>query len=628
MRRLVVTAGLLAALAGLPAPAVGASGDQLRLTESGRARFPSRAYILTLPGAASLGTASVHVTENGEPVSGLSVVPISAAGNDQTAIVLVIDGSESMKGSAIEGAMAAARALAQHRGPNQKLAVVMFNETTSVLLPFSTDEAEIDAALSGTPDLAAGTHIYDGVQTAISLMKGADVASGAIVVLSDGVDTGSTASLESVAIGARNAHTRIFSVGLEVARVFKPASLMKLADLAGGTYSEAASTDELAAIYDGLGTQLGSEYVLRYRSAAERGESVNVSVKVDGFPEPVTSRYVAPVLNATGAPFHRSAREVFWLSVAAMVAVSFVSAGLIALGLLALLRPQRPNIRKRLAEFVSLAVVGGDKNHGAMITNRFLGGAERSLERTWWWARFKDELEIAGIRIPAVQIVLWSFVAMLFVMWLMYVLGLVIFAPVGVAVPLVVRALVRRRLERRRKAFADQLPDNLQVLASALRAGHSFVGALSVVVDDAADPARTEFRRVVADEQLGVPLEDALEVVARRMENRDLEQVALLAALQRQTGGNSAEVLDRVTETIRERFELRRLVRTLTAQGRMSRWVVSLLPVFLIVAITLLNPEYMEPLYSHPVGRVLLVIAAVMVVTGSIVIKRIVSIKV
>ena len=120
----------------------------------------------------------------------------------------------------------------------------------------------------------------------------------------------------------------------------------------------------------------------------------------------------------------------------------------------------------------------------------------------------------------------------------------------------------------------------------------------------------------------------SLHVVVERMESRELEQVALVASLQRQTGGNTAEVLDRVTETIRERFELRRTVRTLTAQGRLSRWVVSLLPLFLLLVISLLNPGYMHPLFATTPGRIALVFAAVMVVAGSVVIKRIINIKV
>jgi tight adherence protein B len=258
-----------------------------------------------------------------------------------------------------------------------------------------------------------------------------------------------------------------------------------------------------------------------------------------------------------------------------------------------------------------------------------LARAEKSVEGTRWWTRFKEDLELAGIKTPAVHIVLATVVATMVAMWLLAVLaGSLLFAPLGLVVAFVVNGAIKRRVERKRKLFADQLPDNLQVLSSALRAGHSLVGALSVVIDDCAEPSRSELRRVIADEQLGVPLDEALGVVVRRMNNLDLQQVALVASLQHETGGNTAEVLDRVAETVRARSELRRLVKTLTTQGRMSRWIVSFLPVGLLGLITLINPEYMEPLYTSSVGRVLLGLAAVMVVSGSLVIRRIVDIKV
>jgi len=112
------------------------------------------------------------------------------------------------------------------------------------------------------------------------------------------------------------------------------------------------------------------------------------------------------------------------------------------------------------------------------------------------------------------------------------------------------------------------------------------------------------------------------------MDNRDLEQVALVAELQRQSGGNMAEVLDRVVETIRSRTDLRRLVRTLTAQGRMARWILTSLPVFLALFLTLLNPHYMSPLFSSNGGQIALVFAGLSITAGSYVIKRIVDIKV
>jgi tight adherence protein B len=195
-------------------------------------------------------------------------------------------------------------------------------------------------------------------------------------------------------------------------------------------------------------------------------------------------------------------------------------------------------------------------------------------------------------------------------------------------VPVAALALLNRRVAKERARFAAQLPDNLQVIASAMRAGHSLVGALQVVVQDAPEPAKSELELVLADERMGVTLEDAFATVVRRMDSKDLSQVALVAALQRETGGNTAEVIDRVNETMRDRLALRRLVSSLTAQGRLSRWVLTAIPVALLALLTTINPAYMSPLYTTPLGKALLTVGAVMVVSGSLVIKRIVNIKV
>jgi len=280
-------------------------------------------------------------------------------------------------------------------------------------------------------------------------------------------------------------------------------------------------------------------------------------------------------------------------------------------------------VRARVSDYVTMP----QQEEGDALASRIFVGTERSLERTRWWSRFKQALELGDITIPPVQIVVGTLVLTLFAMWLFSQIAGVLFL-VGLLVPFVVRALIIGKIKRKRRLFGEQLPDNLDVLASGLRAGHSLTGALAVVVTNAPEPSRSEFQRVLADEQLGISLEDALEVIVKRMKSRDLEQVALVASVQGETGGNAAEVLDRVTESIRERQELRRLVRTLTAQGRLARWVVSAIPVGLLLIISLLNPDYMKPLFTHTSGRIMLVIAALMVTAGSVVIGKIVDIEV
>jgi tight adherence protein B len=148
------------------------------------------------------------------------------------------------------------------------------------------------------------------------------------------------------------------------------------------------------------------------------------------------------------------------------------------------------------------------------------------------------------------------------------------------------------------------------------------------MVDNADEPSQRELRRVLADDQLGLPVDEALRHVADRMTNRDLQQVALLSELQRTAGGNAAEVLDTVVETIRERADIRRLLRTLTAQGRMARWILTAIPVVVAAFLTLIQPDVMSPLYTTTGGHVALLIATLMVVAGSICIQRIVDIEV
>jgi tight adherence protein B len=296
-------------------------------------------------------------------------------------------------------------------------------------------------------------------------------------------------------------------------------------------------------------------------------------------------------------------------------------------------RPGRappPPVRARVAAFTSPAASGSNEHSAAPVEMGVPGPVERSLEGTRWWATLEEALEIARIDRPAIRIVyLTAAGAVLGALVLGTLAGTPLVAVLTLAaVPLAVRATIRQRLRHQRALFVDQLPSHLQETAAAMRAGNSIVGALASVAQGASEPTRSEFQRVIADERLGVPLEDALRIVAHRMASDDMDQVALVAALHQRTGGNMAEVFDRVAEGLRERAELRRDLVALTAQARLSRWVVTALPPALLAVIWVLNPEYTRPLFHTGIGRILLAVAAGMVVAGSFVIKRIVEIEI
>ncbi len=627
MRRIVAAslAAVVAALAAGSSTAAAAADSGLRLVDSA-GRFPERAYVLALPPRLPLDRSRVKVTESGNRVSNLTVVPASAADPGDFGVVLLLDASLTMRGKPIADAMDAARAFASRRPPNQKLAIVSFNSETRLLLPFTSNDRQIENALSQTPQTRYGTVVYDAIGYALDLLKESGAKVGTIVLLSDGQNVGSRSTVEDSMRRLKEDNVRLFSVGLRTPAYYGP-PLRRMAEISNGSYSEVSNSSSITRIYDALGLKLANEYLVRYRSLAGPSEPVRVKIHIEGVKGAAVSRYVTPALPVVAEPpFQRSFGERFWKSPVVMILVTLLSAALVGLGLVTLLRPRPRTLRRRMSSFVSLKA--GDERQGP-VAGRLLASAEKSLEATKWWSRFKEKLELAEVRIPALHIALWTAAGTLFAIWLLATIsGSKLFALPALAIPAVVNGAINRKINRRRTLFAEQLPENLQVLAAALRAGHSLIGALSVVANESQEPSRSEFQRVVADEQLGVPLEDAFEIVVKRMDNRDLEQVALVAALQRQRGANAAEVLDRVTETVRARFELRRMVKTLTAQGRMARWIVSALPVVLLVTISALNPTYISPLFETTTGRVLLVVSGVMVVAGSLVIKRIVNVKV
>jgi Mg-chelatase subunit ChlD len=177
------SARLIPVLIGLLlVPAVAGADGGLKLTPVGKPRFPDRTYALTLPTDSAVNPERVHVEENGEAVAGQAVSPASRAA-EKLGVVLVIDASRSMTGQPIEDAMEAARAFARRRNPIQPLGVVTFNSEVATLLPLTTDSDEIELALASAPPLRRETHVYDGVDAAVKLLAGSDLAGGSVIVM-------------------------------------------------------------------------------------------------------------------------------------------------------------------------------------------------------------------------------------------------------------------------------------------------------------------------------------------------------------------------------------------------------------------------------------------------------------
>lgn len=182
--------------------------------------------------------------------------------------------------------------------------------------------------------------------------------------------------------------------------------------------------------------------------------------------------------------------------------------------------------------------------------------------------------------------------------------------------------------KRRLAKFAKQLPEALELIGRALRAGHSLGAGMSLVADEMDDPIAKEFTRCYEEQNFGIPLDEALEDMTNRVPNLDLRFFATAVILQRQTGGDLAEILDKIGRLIRERFRIWGQIQALTGEGRISGIVLLALPPALFLTMWRLNPTYCRMLFEDPMGQQMLAVAVVMQILGAIVIKKIINIKV
>jgi tight adherence protein B len=424
----------------------------------------------------------------------------------------------------------------------------------------------------------------------------------------------------------------VFSVGLQ-SRSFDPETLQRVAAGGAGEYLGAASADGLAGVYRQLGGQLANAYFVRYRSLARSGAKVTTEVDAAGHRTVADYRAprlaLAPVaLGEERAPiehdsFLASATGTTVIAIAVLV-LAFVS----VLTLTSHFR-RKAELRGRISAY-GLPLPDEPDLPGSHDEATRDGMSERWAFGEKRWAALGASLELARVGITPARFVALVALATLVLAWVATLLAGSAFAAILMLglTPFMARTYVGWKLGKERRAFADQLADSMQAVASAMRTGNSFVGAIAILVEDAPEPTATEFRRVIADERLGVPLEEAFGRVVQRMDNRDLEQVALVSILQRETGGNGAEALDRVVGNLRARADIRRLLRTLTSQGRMAQWVLTALPVVTVVLMTLLGGEQMQLLYTTVIGQVALVVAALLVIGGGGWIRKIVNIRV
>lgn len=335
----------------------------------------------------------------------------------------------------------------------------------------------------------------------------------------------------------------------------------------------------------------------------------------------------APALAQDGNSASGSAN---WLIVMGAIAAGVAAFLLIVILLGSFSGRRDSNLRSRLGSYAPEESTGGGIFGRFRVLRRAASQAEGVAERRGALQQIETALEQANLPIRPGEAILAAIATAL-------ITGLVIGAftrswiwgMASAVVVLVVAGLaVSITASRHRKKFESQLPDTLTLISTSLRAGYSLLQAVEAVAAESPEPTAREFGRAMAEIRLGRSVTDALTDVATRMESQDFEWAVLAISIQREVGGNLAEVLQTTAETMLQRNRLRREMHALTAEGRISAIVLSALPIFLLGLIWFLNPEYIEPLYSTTSGMAALGVAGVLIVIGIVWLNRIVNVEV
>jgi tight adherence protein B len=569
------------------------------------------------------------VRENGEPVSGFKATNLK----NQKSVVLAIDRSQSMKGKPLAEAIAAARAFVAAKPRSDRIAVTTFaTKPTFVTGGFSPESVEAISALGLIKvDPQQGTTLYDDLVLAAKRLAREPFAGRVIIIVTDGNETRSKASLAEAIAAARSARAAVYVVAIESPQ-FNPQPLEELATKTGGRYFGTNSSEGITGVYAAIGRELARTWRIEYLTAARPEETIRVSADVIG-EGTATGRLTIPrgKVDAIPEPSRLVPEDAYGPS--GPLAVGIAVGTLLLFACLFFLAGARGSwVRSRIASHTGESKVNAKQKRrerrSEMLSTLF-HATERAfghLKQWRWISRMLDRADVPLRTVEFFWIVVGAAVGM----------GL-ISAAFGASPPVVLALMVTAgmipfswvwlKMRKRMRAFETQLPDMLITIAASLKAGHSFKQGLQAVVDEGHPPANEEFKRVLTETSLGRPMDDALTEMAERMGSKNFEFAITAVTIQRQVGGSLATLFDMVADTVRQRQQFARKIRALTAMGRMSAYTLIGIPFFLAGVITLLNREYMQPLYHTSTGHILIVIMLIMMAFGSLVLKKIVSFR-
>ncbi|GAB3666898.1 hypothetical protein GCM10027596_35150 [Nocardioides korecus] len=628
----LVVLGALATLGPTATAADQAAGASIDHAQPGSG---SVRLLVSVPPTGTVDMSGVKVVLGGKPVAAKAASAASSNAVRRTTI-LAVDTSDSMRGPRIAAAKKAATTFLATVPANVEVGVVTFDDRVRVLVPPTLDRGAARTAVDGVT-LTRNTALYAGVLGAVKA-AGSSTGQRSVLVLSDGKDTTST-SLVDTAKAVKASGVNLDVVSLEQGDQANQ-TLTILAASGRGRVISAANPAALTTAFAGEADALARQLVVTATVPAGSATSADVRVSVPLDTGTVSAqaylpvRAAAPVKRAAAsAPVPVTAQGLHGLVIPQVAVFAGVGAmGLGVVGVLLTLAMAGPKLSKEAAiaeqmKAYGVFTAGGDGSGSrtgvespSSIADQARQAAQRALaSNASLEAKIAARLEGAGMALkPAEWLLVHAGVTVVAGLFGLLVSGgSILGALLGILLGAVGGwVYLGRKRSKRLKAFSTGLADTLQLMSGSLSAGLSLAQSIDTIVKEGGEPISGELKRVIVESRLGVPIEDSLEGVAKRMESRDFEWVVMAIKIQREVGGNLAELLLTVAATLREREYLRRHVRALSAEGRLSAYILGGLPPVFLIYLTLSKPLYVHPLFSTPIGWVLCVGMAILLGVG------------
>ena len=638
---------VLTALAVFPGAAIGQSSE-VQIVEVNTSRYDDAGQVTMVVGfrnlAENLNPEDLVITADGGEVNDLVVEPL-ASSQVAVGVVLAIDTSGSMDGEPIAAAKAAARSFVQQKRPEDFVALVTFADEVSVLQGFTNNETvlldRIDAITPG------GATVYnDGVIRALDLFKdpSASRLQANVIVLADGADNGSTATPAELEAAVADSDVRIFGVALQ-AEGFNPDAVQSVAEQSGGLFLLAPEPAELSTLYGQIQAEINNVLVARFKVPRPQPGEVSFGVEYAGLSAQATAEVsgfvTTTVANNTTTtvtfppPVTFVVENTLPASPQTLILIAALGTGAaLALFIWILFGRKEEEgggaFAKRLAAYGRKGPEAQEKSgllSRVPLLRRFSQAAEEQVAQRGLTSGVNAALEQANIPLSPGEAIMAAFGIAI----LAGLLGFLAYGPGGgIVILFLVVALVFfliRFAGRREKArFENQLPDTLTLLSTSLRAGYSLLQAVEAVAAEAPDPTAREFGRAIAEARLGRSVTEALTGITERTQSKDFDWAVMAIEIQREVGGNLAEVLGTVAGTMLQRNRIRGEIKALTAEGRISAIILGGLPFALGGFLWTSNRSYIQPLFETTGGLIAVGVGLLLMAAGILWLKKIIDI--